>query len=468
MTHRKTTAQFIAEARDVHGEKYDYSRVLYTGNKTFIEIGCPVHGFVKQQARRHLEGRECPKCAAIQRAANRPAGRGLGKRVTLEIFKEDATALHRNYYDYSLVRFRRVRDLVTIICPAHGIFEQAAYNHLAGFGCFDCGIESHNRGKVEASANKFADEARTFHGDIYDYSKAAYKGSGIPIEIVCKAHGAFWQRPSAHLRGSGCPKCGFIKRAANRRRDPDDIISQLNAVHLCRYQYVRDTIEGVSKDMEIICPDHGSFRATPSNHIAGKGCPSCKSKKIGDALRKPFSAVIADFRKIHGSKYNYSKVEYVNADTPVTIVCPSHGDFEQAPYNHLGGRGCLYCKESAGEVLVASALFELGVSFEREWRDHDCRPRGRALPFDFFIADLKALIEFDGEQHFRPIRFGGMSEQDAEKNFKAATWRDNIKNAWAAENGFEMLRIRFDEDPMEVLSEFIQYLTEIPKSPPMS
>jgi hypothetical protein len=122
MTQRKTTAQFIAEARDVHGDKYDYSRVVYTGNKTFIEIGCPVHGFVSQQARRHLEGRECPKCAVIQRAANRPAGRGLGKRLTLEIFKEDATALHRNYYDYSLVRFKRVKDLVKIICPAHGVF----------------------------------------------------------------------------------------------------------------------------------------------------------------------------------------------------------------------------------------------------------------------------------------------------------------------------------------------------------
>lgn len=468
MTHRKTTAQFIAEARDVHGNKYDYSRVVYTGNKAFIEIGCPVHGFINQQARRHLEGRECPKCASIQRAANRPAGRGLGKRLTLEIFKEDATALHNDYYDYCLVNFRRGKDLVKIICPVHGVFEQAAENHRLGFGCLDCGVAAHNQRKREASANKFVDKARTLHGDTYDYSNAVYQGSDIPVEIICKAHGAFWQQPNSHLSGRGCPKCGLITRANKRRRDPDDIISQLNAVHHGHYQYVRDTIESVNKDMEIICPDHGPFRATPANHIAGKGCPICKLKKIGDALRKPVSAVIADFQKIHGTKYDYSNVAYVNADTPVTIACPTHGKFEQAPYNHLGGRGCPYCRESAGEVLVASALFELGVSFEREWRDHDCRPRGRPLPFDFFIIDLKALIEFDGEQHFRPVRFGGMSEVDAETNFRETVQRDHIKSAWAAKNGFELLRIRFDEDPMEMLSEFIQGLTEITKALPTS
>ncbi len=96
-------------------------------------------------------------------------------------------------------------------------------------------------------------------------------------------------------------------------------------------------------------------------------------------------------------------------------------------------------------------------------------PRGRPLPFDFFIIDLKALIEFDdGEQHFRPIRFGGMSKEDAERHFKETTRRDDIKSAWAAENGFEMLRIRFDEDPIEMLSEFIQGLTGVTKFPQTS
>lgn len=457
MTQRKTTAQFIVEARDIHGDRYDYSRVIYAGNKTFVEIGCPVHGFVNQQARRHLEGRGCPKCGAIQRAANRPTGRGIGKLLTPEIFKEDATALHNGYYDYSLVSFERGKDLVKIICPVHGVFEQSAESHRFGFGCLGCGVEFHSKRKREVSANKFADSARTLHGDAYDYSNVDYQGSAVPVEIICRDHGVFFQRADVHLRGSGCPKCGFKRRVAGRRRDPDDIISQLNAVHQGRYKYTRDSIEGVGKVMEIICPDHGAFRATPSNHIAGKGCPACKSRKISDALRKPFGAVIADFQRIHGTKYDYSNVTYINTDTPVAIVCPSHGEFEQAPYNHLSGRGCPYCKESAGEVLVASALFELGVSFEREWRNHDCRPRGRPLPFDFFIVDLNALIEFDGEQHFRPVRFGGMSKEDAEKTLKKPP-SEIISRALGLQKmdlsylGFVLI------DPMEMLSDFIEGL----------
>lgn len=49
-------------------------------------------------------------------------------------------------------------------------------------------------------------------------------------------------------------------------------------------------------------------------------------------------------RQVHGDKFDYSKVNYVNSQTKVTIICPIHGEFEQKPNNHLNGQGCIHCK----------------------------------------------------------------------------------------------------------------------------
>ena len=48
-------------------------------------------------------------------------------------------------------------------------------------------------------------------------------------------------------------------------------------------------------------------------------------------------------RKIHGNKYDYSKVDYINNRIEINLICPIHGIFQQVPYHHLGGRGCADC-----------------------------------------------------------------------------------------------------------------------------
>lgn len=48
-------------------------------------------------------------------------------------------------------------------------------------------------------------------------------------------------------------------------------------------------------------------------------------------------------KQIHGSKYDYSKVSYKNANTNVLIICPIHGLFSQNPRSHLKGFGCAKC-----------------------------------------------------------------------------------------------------------------------------
>ena len=61
---------------------------------------------------------------------------------------------------------------------------------------------------AKLTTEKFIEKARAVHGDTYDYSKTQYVRSMEKVCITCPEHGDFWQVPTSHLRGVGCPKCG--------------------------------------------------------------------------------------------------------------------------------------------------------------------------------------------------------------------------------------------------------------------
>lgn len=90
--------------------------------------------------------------------------------------------------------------------------------------------------------------------------------------------------------------------------------------------------------------EHGEFLITPNNHLSGNGgCKKCKCENISSLHNKGTEEFINESRKIHGDKYDYSKVEYINNSTKVCIICPEHGEFWQTPMAHLNGCGCIDC-----------------------------------------------------------------------------------------------------------------------------
>lgn len=127
------------------------------------------------------------------------------KKLTKEKFIEKAKLIHGDKYDYSSVEYVNAMTPVKIICPEHGEFWQTPNNHLRGCRC---PRDSFNR---RMDTNDFVTKAKLVHGDKYDYSKVEYVNSKTKICIICPEHGEFWQQPSMHLRGHGCPECA-IKR----------------------------------------------------------------------------------------------------------------------------------------------------------------------------------------------------------------------------------------------------------------
>lgn len=127
---RKKLNEFINEAKIVHNNKYDYSKVDYINNHTNVSIICPIHGEFSQAPNDHLNGKGCKKCSYEYR--------GLKRRLTNEEFINEAQLIHNNKYDYSLTHYNGYDNYVEIICPIHGKFKQSADSHLQGHGCQKC------------------------------------------------------------------------------------------------------------------------------------------------------------------------------------------------------------------------------------------------------------------------------------------------------------------------------------------
>ena len=197
---RKTTEQFIEEARQVHGDKYNYSKVEYINANTKVCIICPEHGEFWQRPYDHLNGHNCPKCI----------GRGAYKSTTQE-FIEKAKNIHGDKYDYSKVEYINNHTNVCIICPVHGEFQQKPNSHLMGCGCPACA------GNIKLTTEEFIEKTREIHGDKYDYSKAEYVDYYTKVCIICPDHGEFWQTPNSHLMGCGCPACVRNAKLTNVR-----------------------------------------------------------------------------------------------------------------------------------------------------------------------------------------------------------------------------------------------------------
>ncbi len=174
---------------------------------------------------------------------------------------------------------------------------------------------------------------RKVHGDRYDYSLVNYISAHKKVNLICKEHGTFEQSPANHLNGKGCPDCGGRFRYNN-----NGIIAKFREIHGDRYDYSLVEYVNTNSKVKIICKEHGVFEQVPSSHLGGTGCPDC-----GGRPQYHNEKIINKFKEIHGDRYDYSQVDYINSSTKVKIRCHEHGLFEQTPSSHLIGTGCPDC-----------------------------------------------------------------------------------------------------------------------------
>ena len=191
---------------------------------------------------------------------------------------------------------------------------------------------------------EFSRRAMVINGANYIYANSVYSFEEKKISIECPKHGVFHQSPATHLKGAGCKRCADIERGrAQSLKSKEKFVSKATDVHNSKYDYSRTEYIKSSIKVEIICPDHGVFLQRPNSHLRGVGCPRCGDEAAAVKQRKTLEQFLSEANKIHGSSYDYSRVNYSSYHEKITIICAQHGAFEQTPAGHLAGRGCKTC-----------------------------------------------------------------------------------------------------------------------------
>lgn len=296
---------------------------------------------------------------------------------------------------------------------------------------------------------EFIEKATSIYGDKFSYEKVNFTNLKTKVLIHCLKkdkfgieHGYFWIEPSAFLnQRQSCPRC------SNRfKYTPTEFLKAARLVHHNVYNYDLSNYKNGSSYINIICPKHGVFKQKARFHLMGEGCPEC-----GRCNRKRISQdeFIKKAKEVHGDKYDYSKVNYVNNHTKVCIICSEHGEFWQTPHKHLKGEGCPKCKESSLERIVRLNLEKNQIIYIQEYTP----PFFKRKRYDFCIPDKKILIECQGEQHYYPVAFGDLDANKTKQRFQNIVKSDKEKRDQAIKNGYKILY--FTKDKLKKYNEIV-------------
>lgn len=390
-----TQQEFIDRVVSLH-PGLDFSEYIYSNYSGKSTVICKVHGPYLAKAGVLLNGHGCSKCYSDRR--------GTLRRTPLDKFIATAREKHGDKYDYSSMSFTGIRKSINVICPEHGIFKVTASCHLDGAGCPEC--RKANGNPIALTTARFMEslaKSRPDHG--YDLSRVVLVNSKSVITVICPEHGEFYPTASNFLyQKSGCPKCASAKRGLSSRKSNESLIAQFREVHGDTYHYIGFEFNG-KRTVQYVCPRHGFVNQLVDSHLRGHGCSKCGIDVYNTAtfVNKAIS--------VHGTAYDYSRVEYTNAFNKVEIVCPKHGSFWQGPTYHVNnGHGCPLCASvgpSAGQLELAEAIskfarVELECSTTRFRADILLPEHGIAVEYHGLIwhsEKYKTNLQYDYEKH---------------------------------------------------------------------
>lgn len=344
--------------------------------------------------------------------------------MTKEDFLIRAREHHGYKYQYpSLTDKILTTDDIELIYD-NVLYKQKVSKHIMG----RCPEKNTPRKTTE----QFIAESKKVWGDKYDYSLVEYTGALKKVKIIYNGI-VYEQDAVSHISGD----------APEFRMNQHSFIHKAKEIHGDRYDY--QYVKYKMGDIPVMIGYKGVFYLQkPYHHLSGS-----RPENISLSVRKSIGKFIKDANNVHDFKYNYDKSVYIRNQIKLIITCPIHGDFEQTPNSHLNGNGCPSCNESNGEKEISKYLNKMNINFIRQKKFDDCK-NIYPLPFDFYIASARTLIEFDGKQHFEPCEhFGGI---EAYNNLKI---NDKIKNDYCEENYINLIRIRYDQIDMipEILYE---------------
>ncbi|EOP32810.1 hypothetical protein [Bacillus cereus] len=310
---------------------------------------------------------------------------------------------------------------------------------------------SGSRCKVCSFKNMNAKTHEQFIKDIYstvgeEYSVLGnYERAHIKVLIRHNTCGLeYLVDPASFLFGSRCPECNRKVIGDLKRKSHIEFLKECK--HLVGEEYTVLS-EYIATNVHVLMRHNNcgnEFTVMPSNFLGGKGCPKCKGKRISMAKTKTHDEFVERVFQLVGNEYKVIG-SYEKARKKILMQHTICGHtYQVTPSHFVTGTRCPYCNESKGERIIKEYLESQNICFKREYTFPDCKNID-LLKFDFAIFDknnsLLALIEFDGEQHFKPVPYFG-----GKKKYEETKKRDKIKNDYCQNNDLKLIRIPYYEE----------------------
>ena len=418
MPRRKTHEEFINELYDVN----DKIKILdkYVNNHTKLICECTICNHTwSTTGKILLRGHGCPKCAG-------------NEKKTHEEFLNDLCKINKNIEILS--EYQNNRTKVKCKCLIDGYEWEATPNALlSNEGCPKCGRDRIGKSKLK-SHEVFEKELFAINPNITLLNK--YVNSYTKIKCKCNIDGYIWETiPRTLLTGHGCPKCVSCVHRSN-----DEFLQELYEVNpnidvKTHFTKVNDKITCKCK----IC--NNVWYTTPHALFGGCGCPKCSHERIKLNSRKLHKQFISELYSINKDIEVIGT--YVNSHTKLECKCKKCGNvWFPIPNNLLRNSQCPSCNNYSGENSIKNYLCDFGIEFVSQHRFNDLRGvNNGVLSYDFYLPKYNLLIEYQGEQHEKPIDFSGRGEDFAKECFKNQQEHDNRKRQYAKKNNIKLLEI---------------------------
>ena len=211
------------------------------------------------------------------------------------------------------------------------------------------------------------------------------------------------------------------------------------------FDYSKLDYQGAHKEVTLVCKKCGNVETkAPSVWYLGFGCLKCQGNTVGKKLPTTEEFIIRA-KKIHGDKYNYNKSIYTGISNKIEIICPKHGSFFQEPNVHINMKcNCPECNITKGEETISMWLNSRGIKYIFQ---HKVQINNSYHYYDFYLPEHNIMIEFNGKQHYEPIKFFG--GQEALEYLQS---RDKIKEQYCLDNQINLFIIRYDDNIEEILN----------------
>lgn len=395
----------------------------YVNSNTKIMHRCLIHNiYWKTTPSRVLQGSGCEKCGIEKQSKS--------KTRTNEEYVQQLKFANPNII--ALEPFKTINDKISHHCMKHNITWNAIPgNVLKGCGCVECKKEKIGE-KNSKPLEKYLVELQSKFPTIECIGD--YKNCTTPVLHKCNLCGHEWySTPSNILNSTGCLKCS--RHLIRTENEYVEDLSQINPQIELIGEYVNMKTKALHR-----CKTHDyCWNVLPDSIMNGSGCPLCCKEKISSALSKTHDQFVEELKLANPDTICVGA--YTNSYTNVEVQCKKcKKTWEAIPSNLLTGHGCPICHRSVGEEVIAEWLTEHDIEFIPQKRFKDCKDK-KPLPFDFYIPSENVAIEYDGEQHFKPITFWG-----GENNYDYVVKHDAIKTKYCEDNNITLLRINYNDN----------------------